>query len=71
MFNVYVPLGHSTLVGGLVDFETGDLLWLNHTVSGGDADLRERGSTLDLARELMVGYPALDAAREPAASTGD
>jgi hypothetical protein len=55
----------------LVDFETGDLLWLNHTVSGGDADLRERGSTLDLARELMVGYPALDAAREPAASTGD
>ncbi len=71
MFGVSVPLGHSTLVGGLVDFETGDLLWLNHTVSGGDADLRERGSTLDLARELMVGYPALDAAREPVPSTGN
>jgi hypothetical protein len=63
MFGVYLPLGHSTLVGGLVDFETGDLLWLNHTVSTGQADLRERGSALELARELMAGYPAL--------STGD
>jgi len=59
MVGVYLPLGHSTLVGGLVDFETGDLLWLNHTVSTGQADLRERGSALELARELMVGYPAL------------
>jgi hypothetical protein len=59
MVGVYVPLGHSTLVGGLVDFETGDLLWLNHTVSTGQADLRERGSAFELARELMVGYPAL------------
>lgn len=70
MVGFIVPLGHSTLVGGLVDFETGDLLWLNHTVSGGNADLRERGSALGLARELMAGYPALDATREPAPSTG-
>jgi hypothetical protein len=71
MFGVYVPLGHSTLVGGLVDFETGDLLWLNHTVSGGDADLRQPDSALELARELMAGYPALDAAAGTDAPAGD
>jgi hypothetical protein len=71
MFGVYVPLGHSTLVGGLVDFGTGDLLWLNHTVSGGDADLRQPDSALELARELMAGYPALDAAAGTDARGGD
>ena len=71
MIGVYVPLGHSMLVGGLVDFGTGDLLWLNHTVSGGDADLRQPESALDLARELMAGYPALDAASGPDGPGGD
>ena len=63
LVGVHVPLGHSSLVAGLVDFETGDLLWLNHTVSTGNADLREHESVLDLARELMAGYPAMEAAR--------
>lgn len=68
LVGVYVPLGHSSLVAGLVDFETGDLLWLNHTVSTGDADLREHESVLDLARELMAGYPAMESAHEQAAT---
>jgi hypothetical protein len=54
---VGVPIGHSILVGGLVDFETGDLLWLNRTVSYGGADLRDPASCLDLARKLMEDYP--------------
>jgi hypothetical protein len=52
-----VPMGHSVLVGGLVDFETGDLLWLNRTISYGAADLRDPASSLELARKLMENYP--------------
>lgn len=68
LFGVVVPLGHSMLIGGLVEFETGNLLWLNHAISAGNVDLRERESTLKLARELMAGFPAAagSAARSPA-----
>jgi hypothetical protein len=59
VFGVMVPLGHSVLLGGLVDFDTGDLLWLNYKVAGGGTDLRDPGSCLALARELMQGYPGL------------
>jgi hypothetical protein len=59
VFGVVVPLGHSVLLGGLVDFETGDLLWLNYKVASGGTDLRDPGSCLALARELMEGYPGL------------
>ena len=58
-FGVVVPLGHSVLLGGLVDFDTGDLLWLNYKVAGGGTDLRDPDSCLALARELMEGYPGL------------
>lgn len=64
IFGVYVPLGHSILIGGLVDFETGDLLWMNHTVSTGNADLRDQESCLELAHKLMDGYPALQVAND-------
>jgi hypothetical protein len=63
MFGVAVPLGHSLLVGGLVDFDSGDLLWMNHKIAtGGTTDLRDPESCLDLARSLMEGYPGLQAA---------
>jgi hypothetical protein len=68
---VYVPMGHSMLVGGLVDFETGDLLWLNHVVSTGNADLRDPASCLELARTLMKNYPGMQGDGNGAASSGD
>ena len=68
---LYVPLGHSILVGGLVDFETGDLLWLNHTVSTGNADLRDPESCLALARKLMENYPGMRALAVSKSSAGD
>jgi hypothetical protein len=68
---LYVPLGHTILVGGLVDFETGDLLWLNHTVSAGNADLRDPASSLNLARKLMEDYPGMRALTGSTPSTGD
>jgi len=45
MFGVAVPLGHSILMGGLVDFASGDLLWMNYQVAaGGTEDLRDPDS---------------------------
>ncbi len=61
LLRVHVPLGHSILIGGLVDFETGDLLWLNHATSTGDTDLRDPESAKAFARILMRGYPGLPA----------
>jgi hypothetical protein len=54
---VALPMGQTSLVGGLVDFETGDLLWINRSASGGDTDLRDPESCLAFARGLMEGYP--------------
>jgi hypothetical protein len=68
---VYIPLGHSMLVGGLVDFETGDLLWLNHVVSTGNADLRDPASCLELAGKLMEGYPGMPGGVGNASSGSD
>jgi hypothetical protein len=68
---VYIPLGHSILLGGLVDFETGDLLWLNHTVSTGDTDLRDKASSLGLARKLMENYPGMAAPANGKPSASD
>jgi hypothetical protein len=63
MFGVAIPLGHSILMGGLVDFRTGDLLWLNHVVAAaGQADLRNPASCLELAKTLMQEYPGLPSA---------
>jgi len=66
-----VPMGHSILVGGLVDFETGDLLWLNRTTSYGAADLRDPASCLDLARKLMENYPGMRSDAGSTSSGGD
>jgi hypothetical protein len=71
MFGVVIPLGHSTLMGGLVDFSTGDLLWLNHVTSAaGQADLRDPASCLDLAKALMKEYPGLPSATSAEPSNG-
>jgi hypothetical protein len=71
MFGVAIPLGHSILMGGLVDFSTGDLLWLNHVVSAaGQDDLRDPASCLELAGTLMKDYPGLSSATSSEPGTG-
>ena len=57
VFGVVVPLGHSLLIGGLVDFETGDILWLNHKLAGASTDLRNPESAKSFAAGLMEGFP--------------
>ena len=71
MGGIGVPMGHSILVGGLVDFETGDLLWLNHTTSYAASDLRDPASCLELARKLMENYPGMQGETGRAVSPGD
>jgi len=71
VFGIAIPLGHSILMGGLVDFSTGDLLWLNYEVSGaGEADLRDPASCLELANNLMKDYPGLLSADSSSDRTG-
>ncbi len=71
MFGVVVPTGQSVLIGGLVDFASGDLLWLNHSTSTGATDLRDPQSCRAFARELMQGYPGLRTAVAPRPGAGD
>jgi hypothetical protein len=72
MMGVAVPLGHSILMGGLVDFSTGDLLWMNHEVAAaGQSDLRDPGSCLELAGRLMKDYPGLQSANRSDSGTGN
>jgi len=71
MVGIAVPLGHSILTGGLVDFSSGDLLWLNHVVSAaGQDDLRDPASCLELAGTLMKDYPGLSSATSSESGTG-
>jgi hypothetical protein len=64
LFGFVIPTGHSILRGGLVDFSTGDVLWMNRVASTtGQDDLRDPASCLDLARSLMKEYPGLSAAK--------
>ena len=71
MFGVAVPLGHSVLIGGLVDFRTGDLLWMNHEVSAGGTDLRDPDSCLKLARSLTKDYPGLQSGNNDSSQVGN
>jgi len=59
VFGVGIPMGYTLLIGGLVDFKTGDILWLNHVVQAGALDLREPEDARNFAMSLMSGYPGL------------
>lgn len=57
LLGVAIPLGHSSLYAGLVDFESGNVLWLNREVSAGGSDLREIGSCGEMVDRLIVNFP--------------
>jgi hypothetical protein len=70
-FGIVVPMGHSFLAVGLVDFASGDLLWMNHEIAAGDADLRDSHSCQTMVRRLMEGYPGLQASGGSVSRTGE
>lgn len=56
MFGAYVPAGVHIGYAGLVDLETGDMVWLNADIQMG-GDLREQTGAEKRVRELMRGFP--------------
>ena len=56
---VAIPPGHSGLAAGLVDLETGDLLWLNQSTSHPlkVKDLRQWSDASTMVEDLFRSYP--------------
>lgn len=57
LFGVYIPVGNAVLIGGLVDFETGNLLWMDYRAAGTGINLREFDTCKDFVEKLVEGYP--------------
>jgi len=60
VFGVGMPLGHTRLIAGLVHFETGEVLWLNHKISTGAVDMRDPESCRSFVKELVKDYPGFN-----------
>ena len=43
LLGMYIPTGNAVLIGGLVDFETGNLLWMDYHSAGAGLDLQRCG----------------------------
>ena len=59
MAGVSIPLGHSFLTAGIVDLNTGDVLWINYTFSAGNKDMRESNDVDDMVNEIIQNYPGI------------
>jgi len=57
LFGIYIPIGNAVLIGGLVDFETGNLLWMDYRSGGAGINLRELDTCKDFVEKLVEGYP--------------
>jgi hypothetical protein len=54
---VGIPMGHSFLGAGLVELETGNLLWLNVSTSQAWKDLRQSADARAMVDDLFRTYP--------------
>ena len=59
-FGVGLPLGHSFLIAGLVDLDSGDILWMDYTFSPSDKSFRNRADVDELLTELFTDYPGIE-----------
>lgn len=62
LFGVVVPLGRSLVSVGIVDLANGDLLWMQHTVSG-QYDLKDYESAKRMLQVVLSAYPGLSGRR--------
>ena len=53
LFGVSIPLGSSNLVVGMIELESGDLLWTNSEFSYADEDLRKPEDAEDMIEGLF------------------
>ena len=56
LFGAYVPAGVHIGYAGLVDLETGDMVWLNADIQMG-GDMRDAAGADKRVKELMRGFP--------------
>lgn len=54
---VGIPMGHSYMHVGLVDLNTGNLLWMNHRTTSGATDLRRQPDIDNLLTDIFTNYP--------------
>jgi hypothetical protein len=57
---VAIPMGHSFLSAGVVDLVSGDILWLNRSVSTQGADLRNAEDAQAMVDAMFANYPGLE-----------
>ena len=56
LFGVVIPMGHSYLLAGMVDLDSGEVLWMNLEASG-SADLRNPDNAGELVKGLFDEFP--------------
>lgn len=65
LLGVQIPLGSSFLHVGVVDLETGDLLWTNYEGSYAGRDLRSKTDVDAMIGQIFQDYPGLPAGKQP------
>lgn len=62
---VSIPMGHTFIVAGLVDFETGNILWFDHAFDPGSTDMRDPESTQEFVNYIMNDFQSFIARDDP------
>jgi len=57
---VGIPLGQSVISLGIVDLDSGDILWMHHDFSV-SKDLKDPAATEEMVQTILNAYPGLDA----------
>lgn len=57
---VAVWMGNPFLFVGIVDFETGNILWMNFAVNGGFSDLRDQKDAASMLADIFKLYPGVE-----------
>lgn len=57
LLGMYIPTGNAVLIGGLVDFETGNLLWMDYHAAGAGLDMRDVEMCENFVEKLVEDYP--------------
>lgn len=65
LLGVQIPLGSSFLHVGVIDLETGDLLWTNYEGSYAGRDLRSKTDVDFMINQIFKDYPGLPAGKQP------
>lgn len=59
-FRIALPMGHSLFIGGLVDLETGDILWLNQASGSARDTFLEASDVEEMLTALYLDYPGIE-----------